>query len=74
MGFDTQHKIQFEKPKTFAVRADVDDLAKHLLRLLQDDLLREKMGLKGREHVVKNFDYHKVSLDMANTIEKKFNL
>ncbi|MCR4369458.1 MAG: glycosyltransferase [archaeon] len=74
MGFDTKQKIRFDAPKTFAVRADVDDLSKHLLALLSDDALREKMGKNASEHAVKNFDYRKVSLDVANLIEKKFGL
>ncbi len=74
MGFKEDHKIKFDHPKTFAVRADVDDLAGHLLKLLTEDELRVSMGEKARKHAVKNFDYHKISLDIANLIEKKLNL
>ncbi len=74
LGFDKKQIIKFDKPKTFAVRADIDDLAKYLLKLLQDDILREKMGQKGRDHAAGNFDYRKTSLDMARIIEQKLNL
>jgi glycosyltransferase involved in cell wall biosynthesis len=74
MGFDKKQMIVFDKPKTFAYRADVDDLAKHLLNLLADDGLRKKMGEASRQHVVRNFDYRKISLDMAKIIESKLGL
>lgn len=74
MGFKKKEKIIFDKPKTFAIRADVDDLADYLLKMLEDDGLRKKMGEKGREHAVKNFDYRKTSLEMAKLIEEKLKL
>jgi len=74
MGFEEDHKIQFEEPKTFAYRADVDELAKYLSMLLTDDELREKIGSNAREHVKANFDYHKVSKDIAELIESKLKL
>jgi len=74
MGFEEDHKIKFDEPKTFAYRADVDELAKYLLKLLTEDELRTEMGEKAHEHVVKNFDYKKVSLDVAKLIEEKLDL
>jgi glycosyltransferase involved in cell wall biosynthesis len=74
MGFDKKHKVKFDKPKTLAYRADVDDLAKHLYTMLTDDALMEKMGRKAREHAVKNFDYVKTSKDISELIEKKLGI
>ncbi|HZX20182.1 MAG TPA: glycosyltransferase family 4 protein [archaeon] len=74
MGFEEDHKIKFDQPKTFAYRANVDELAEYLLKLLSDDSLREEMGENGRKHVVENFDYKKVSVKMANIIEEKLHL
>ena len=74
MGFKKKQIIKFDKPKTFAYRADVNDLADHLLKLLTDDDLRKEMGENAREHAVKNFDYLKVSQDVANLIETKLKL
>jgi glycosyltransferase involved in cell wall biosynthesis len=71
MGFDKKQKIQFDKPKTLAYRADIDDLAEYMLKLLSDDALREKMGEKARKHAVKNFDYLKTSKDIHDLVEKK---
>ncbi len=74
MGFPKKQVIKFDNPKTFAYRVDVDDLSQHLLKLLTDSQLREKMGEAGREHAVKNFNYKVTSLKMINVIEEKLNL
>ncbi len=71
MGFGKKQKIQFDKPKTLAYRADIGDLAENMLKLLSDDALREKMGQNARKHAVKNFDYVKTSKDIHDLIEKK---
>jgi glycosyltransferase involved in cell wall biosynthesis len=74
MGFEKKQKIKFDKPKTLAYRADIDDLAKYMYKMLSDDALMEKMGKKAREHAVKNFDYVKTSRDINDLIEKKLDL
>ncbi|HLC79119.1 MAG TPA: glycosyltransferase family 4 protein [archaeon] len=74
MGFEKNHIIKFDKPKTFAVRADIDDLAVHLLKLLEDNEFSAQLGKSAREHAVKNFDYKKTSLQFARIIEQKLNL
>jgi len=71
MGFGQKKKIKFDKPKTFAYKADVDHLAEYLFKLLSDDSLREKMGAKARKHAVNNFDYLKTAKDIHDLIEKK---
>ncbi|MEM4390795.1 MAG: glycosyltransferase family 4 protein [Candidatus Diapherotrites archaeon] len=74
MGFEKKQIIKFDKPKTFAYRADVDELAEYLLKLMENPDLRKKMGENGRKHAVENFDYKVTSLKMAKIIEKTFNL
>jgi len=74
MGFEKKHRIKFDKPKILAYRADIDDLAKYLYKMLSDDALIEKMGRKAREHAVKNFDYVKTSRDINDLIEKKLDV
>ena len=58
-GWDlrTNIKLVFDKPKTFAYRANVDQLAEYTLKLLKDDKLREEMGKNAAEHALKNFHY-----------------
>ena len=74
MGFDEEKVMQFDKPKTFAYRAEVDDLKNYTLKLLTDDKLREDMGKAAREHAVKNFDYKVTSKKMLDVIKEKFKL
>ncbi|MFZ5955264.1 MAG: glycosyltransferase family 4 protein [Nanoarchaeota archaeon] len=74
MGFDEEKKIQFEKPKTFAYRADISDLKDFTLKLLTDDKLREEMGKNAREHAVNNFDYRVTSKRMIDVTKKKLGL
>lgn len=74
MGFEEDHRIEFDKPKTFAYRADVDELAEYLLRLLKDQELREKMGKAAREHAVATFEYHKVATRMTEVIKGRLKI
>jgi glycosyltransferase involved in cell wall biosynthesis len=74
MGFKEKKIIKFEKPKTFGYRASVDDLRKHTLKLLTDDLLRDKMGKQARGHVVKNLDYRDISKKMLEITKDKLRL
>ncbi|HBX50077.1 MAG: glycosyl transferase family 1 [Bacteroidetes bacterium RIFOXYA12_FULL_35_11] len=60
-GFEQNHKVLFKIPRTVDYRANVQDIAQHLLVLMNDPLLREKMGKAGRERVVANFDYRVVA-------------
>jgi glycosyltransferase involved in cell wall biosynthesis len=60
-GFEEKHKVIFDKPRTVDYRANVQDVAKYLLALMNDAALREKMGNAGRVRVVKNFDYRVVA-------------
>jgi glycosyltransferase involved in cell wall biosynthesis len=61
MGFEADHKIKFDKPKTFAYRASIDDLVKYTTQLLTDDKLREEMGRNAYEHTMANFQYQDVA-------------
>jgi glycosyltransferase involved in cell wall biosynthesis len=70
MGFEDKHKIVFDKPKTFAYRANVDQLAEYTLKLLKDDSLREQMGKNAVEHVLKNFHYRVTAQKMLDLINK----
>ena len=74
MGFEKRMQIQFSQPKTFALKADVDELAEYTHRLLADDSLRERLGKQAREHAVEKFYYKTVSKNMVDSIKKKFNL
>ncbi len=70
MGFDEKKIIEFPFPKTFAYRANIDQLAECTLKLLTDDSLREKMGKAAAEHALKNFHYRDIAKRMADLINK----
>lgn len=74
MGFKRKEVIKFDAPKTFAYRADIDELKKFSLKLLTDDKLREKIGKQARDHVVKNLDYKDIAKKMIDITKEKLGL
>jgi glycosyltransferase involved in cell wall biosynthesis len=58
---ESSHRIVFPNPRTAEYRASVPDIAKYLLRLMQDSALRRRMGEAGRKHVTELFDYRQVA-------------
>lgn len=74
MGFEQQKIIQFQEPKTFAYRADINDLREFTLKLLTDNNLRGEMGRKGREHAIRNLDYRVTSRKMVEITKKRLDL
>jgi alpha-maltose-1-phosphate synthase len=73
-GFEDHHKVVFNVPRTVDYRANVQDIARHLLTLMEDADLREKMGKAGRERVVANFDYRVVAKRFLEIIENKLGI
>jgi glycosyltransferase involved in cell wall biosynthesis len=71
MGFSEQKRIYFDRPKTFAYRANVEDLAAYLLTLLANDKKRAEMGENARLHATEKFHYRKTASYMANLIKKR---
>lgn len=72
MGFEADHKVKFDKPKVFAYRASISDLAKYTLQLLTDDKLREEMGRNAREHAMNNYQYKIVAQKALDMLNEKF--
>jgi alpha-maltose-1-phosphate synthase len=71
-GFEDQHKVIFNVPRTVDYRANVQDIAKYLLKLMKDKTLRDKMGKAGRERVVENFDYRVVAKRFVQIINENW--
>ncbi|MBI4094472.1 MAG: glycosyltransferase, partial [Candidatus Liptonbacteria bacterium] len=74
MGFDEQKKIQFETPKVFAYRANVEELGSYLLKLMTDRDLREKMGKAARTYAADRFEYHKTAKHITDLIKERLHL
>lgn len=73
-GFGDNHKILFTEPRTVDYRANVQDIAKDLLMLMNDAVLRDKMGKAGRQRVVANFDYRIVAKRFVEIMSDKLGL
>jgi len=73
-GFEDNHKVIFKVPRTVDYRANVQDIAKHLLVLMNDPALREKMGSAGRKRVVENFDYRIVAKRFVQILGEKLGI
>ena len=73
-GFEDNHIIKFKTPRTVDYRANVQDIAKDLLILMNDASLRDKMGKAGRERVVANFDYRIVAKKFVEIMHNKLGL
>ncbi|MBI2033827.1 MAG: glycosyltransferase family 4 protein [Candidatus Liptonbacteria bacterium] len=74
MGFEERHMVIFDKPKTFAYRADHEDLANYLMKLLPDKELREKMGERAAKHALENFEYRKIAKRIADLVKARLNI
>jgi len=73
-GFEEKHRVVFDPPRTVEYRANVEDLANYLLRLMSDPALRKKMGQAGRARVVSNFDYRVVAKQFVQIINKNLGI
>lgn len=70
MGFKKKMMIEFPRPKTFAYRANTDQLAEYTLKLMTNSALRKKMGNAAAKHALKNFHYRVTAKRMLDLIEK----
>ena len=73
-GFEDNHTIKFKTPRTVDYRANVQDISKDLLILMNDESLRNKMGQAGRARVVANFDYRIVAKKFVEIMRDKLGL
>ncbi len=73
-GIDDGHHIVFPAPRTVEYRADVDDIAMYLLKLMRDAGLRRRMGEAGRERVVKRFDYRQIARRFVKIVSDRMGI
>jgi alpha-maltose-1-phosphate synthase len=73
-GFEDKHRVFFKEPRTVDYRANVHDIAKYLLTLMNDPSMCRKMGKAGRKWVVQNFDYRVVANKFVQIISDKFGI
>jgi starch synthase len=60
-GYEENHRVDFDIPRTVDYRANPEDIATALEELMNHPLLRIQLGKAGRKHVIENFDYRVVA-------------
>jgi len=70
MGFKEKIQIEFPIPKTFAYRANTDQLADFTLKLMTDNELRKSMGQAAATHALESFHYKTVAKKMIDLIQE----
>ncbi|NDP21118.1 MAG: glycosyltransferase family 4 protein [Paludibacter sp.] len=73
-GFEENHRVVFNSPRTVDYRADVNEIGNYMLKLMMDASLREKMGKAGRDRVVENFDYRVVASKFIQIMNEKLGI
>ena len=73
-GDSEAKKVIFNPPRTVDYRADVNDIAKYLLELMNDAPLRDKMGQAGRKRAVEHFDYRVVAKRFVRIMEERLGI
>ena len=68
------HRVIFDPPRVAGYRANIHDIAKALLRLMQDEQLRRTMGETGRRRVVKLFNYKVVAQKFVVIISRRLSI
>ncbi len=73
-GFEEKHRVVFDPPRTVEYRANIEDLASYLMKLMNDPALRTKMGQAGRAHVMEHFDYRVVARRFVQIVSNKLGI
>jgi alpha-maltose-1-phosphate synthase len=60
-GYGATRRIVFENPRTVEFRANVHNLSEHLMTLMTNPSLREKLGQAGRRRICEHYDYRVVA-------------
>ena len=69
-GYDSPRRIVFDNPRAADYRASVYDIAEHLLTLMKDRALREKMGAAGRARVCRYYDFRVVAKQFIKLVDE----
>ncbi|WP_026449647.1 glycosyltransferase family 4 protein [Aequorivita capsosiphonis] len=73
-GFESSRKVRFDTPRIVDYRANVQNIATYMLRLMEDEELRVKMGKAGRERAVEYFDNTVVTKRFVKIIQDKLGI
>jgi glycosyltransferase involved in cell wall biosynthesis len=73
-GYAEEQRIVFDPPRIADYRASVSDIARALLKLMNDPELRRKMGEAGRRRVVERFDYRRVAKKFMQIVTERLGI
>ena len=73
-GFAAGHRVVFDVPRIADYRADVNDLAAHLLRLMLNPALRTRLGAAGRQRIIEYFHYRVVAQRLLRILSERLGL
>ena len=74
MGKPSGHRQVFGKPKIFAYRASVEDIADKLLKLASDTDLRDEMGKAAAKHAMEKFHYQDIARRFEEIVKSKLKI
>jgi len=73
-GYAVGHRFVFDAPRIADYRADVNDIATYLLKLMTDPALRTRLGAAGRQRVVEHFHYRVVAQRLLRILSERLGL
>lgn len=73
-GYEDNHRIIFDEPRTVDYRANIDDIQYSLTRLMASPELRKQMGDAGRKRVTEHFDYRVVAAKFIQIVGERLNI
>ena len=73
-GYAEGHRFVFDAPRIADYRADVNDIATYLLKLMKDPALRARLGAAGRQRVVEHFHYRVVAQRLLRILSERLGL
>jgi starch synthase len=73
-GYAAGHRFVFDAPRIADYRADVNDIATYLLKLMTDPALRTRLGAAGRQRVVEHFHYRVVAQRLLRILSERLGL
>ena len=73
-GYQPGHRVVFKRPRTADYRASVHDIANHLMKLMTDQELRQRMGQAARRRVTELFDYRVVAKKFVQILSDRLGI
>ena len=73
-GYEENHRLDFDIPRTVDYRANPEDIALALEQLMNHPLLRIQLGKAGRKHVAEKFDHRVVARQFVKIVNKRLGI